>query len=370
MKITCWMNLLTPHWQQTLTRLAALAGEAIDVYADTPGNDADRAQFGWTNEVLAAANVVVHLKPDISLLRDRDWRGSVHLVCNPFNNKTNRKMLNVFDRQGVSYGFQQSLPGLISGPIGRLARNLAYRTVFLPALKRARFILCHGEFCRNYLTKVGVPTARLLDSGYFVQPDPHLLSQIASRPPAADAARFVFLGQFIERKQVIPLTQALRTSGPNQPWTLDFIGTGAQRDELAGLIWRVGVRVLPPIGYADVVPTLSRYDCLVLPSRADEWAVVINEAIHAGCAVICTDQCGGADLVRHGACGVVVGDAASCAQAMTDLAGDLPRLNRYRDAARQLSPRIDSTHGAHYLWSVIQHATGHGPRPVPPWITP
>ncbi len=369
MKITCWMTVITPHWQHTLTRLAELAGEPVELYADTPDNDATRAQFGWNSEVLGAANVVVHAKPAIAVLRTRDWRGSFHLVCNPFNNPINRKLTDVFDQQGALYGFQQSRPGLISGFLGRMARALAYRLLFLPSLKRAQFILCHGEFCRTYLQAVGVPPARLFDSGYFVQPEPVVLSQIALRPPAAGAARFAYLGQFIERKQVLPLAHALRRSGMDQNWTLDFIGTGAQRDELAGLLWRDGVRVLPPIGYADVVATLSHYDCLVLPSRADEWAVVINEAIHAGCAVICTDQCGAADLVRHGGCGLVVRDAAGCAKALTDLAGDLPRLNRYREAAQRLSPLINSASGARYLWAVIQHATGKGPRPAPPWIT-
>ena len=38
-------------------------------------------------------------------------------------------------------------------------------------------------------------------------------------------------------------------------------------------------------------------DCLVLPSRYDGWGAVISEALMVGTPVICSDNCGAANVV-------------------------------------------------------------------------
>jgi len=307
----------------------------------------------------------VRPKPDVAFVASMDMRDQFHIICNPFNNPFNRTLLPYLDRLGSFYGFQQSLPGLMSGRIGRLARAVAFRTVFRPALRRARFILCHGSFCRTYLQACGAPTERMFDSGYFVDPPDDL------RPAGnttGQPLKAVYVGQFIERKQILPFVAALPASAA-AGWTLDLIGAGPQESSLRTLVAGRPCRVLPIVPYHQVMPTLSAYEVLVLPSRADEWGVVVNEAIHAGCAVITTEQCGSADLVRHGGCGVVVADARDCAEALVALAADRPRLERYRIAARELGPRITARSGADYLAAIVRHLSSEGPRPIPPWMS-
>jgi glycosyltransferase involved in cell wall biosynthesis len=124
------------------------------------------------------------------------------------------------------------------------------------------------------------------------------------------------------------------------------------------------------VNYADVIPFLRQYDILVLPSRADEWAVVVNEAIHAGCAVIVTDKCGAADLVKHGQCGMVVKGWAGCIEALAKVAVSPSLLMRWQAAAERLSPLITPVSGAKYLAGVIAGAqAGQITREVKaPWL--
>jgi glycosyltransferase involved in cell wall biosynthesis len=63
-----------------------------------------------------------------------------------------------------------------------------------------------------------------------------------------------------------------------------------------------------------VSATYRNCDVLVLPSDFEPWAVVINEALAAGLAVVASDRVGAAaDLVRHGVNGMIFphGDAAA-----------------------------------------------------------
>lgn len=361
-----WMDVLTPHWHTTLGHLAHILQTPVSILATQTAVAADRSLLGWAANAADDARVEVRAKPAPLELANQDWRNHLHVVCNPFNNRVNRALLRVLDQQGALYGLQQSRPGLMSGTLGRVARAIAFRTVFRQALLRARFVLCHGSFCRTYLRGCGVAEDRLFDSGYFVEP-PAVLRLDDGPSDPLKPVRAVYLGQFIARKQVLPFARSLPQSDGHD-WTLDLIGAGPQESQLRVLLSGRPCRLLPLVPYQQVMPTLTAYEVLVLPSRADEWGVVINEAIHAGCAVITTEQCGAADLVRNGGCGMVVADAPACARALVKLARDRPRLNRYRAAARAMSTRITATSGAGYLASLFRHVSAGGPRPLPPWM--
>ena len=75
-------------------------------------------------------------------------------------------------------------------------------------------------------------------------------------------------------------------------------------------------------------------DVMVLPSEYEPWALVVNEAMAAGCPVVASDVVGAAwDMVADGVCGRLFpsGDLAALTGALRDVT-DPARFESYRDA--------------------------------------
>ena len=48
---------------------------------------------------------------------------------------------------------------------------------------------------------------------------------------------------------------------------------------------------------AEAVAEIARHDLFLLPSRFDGWGAVVNEALMCGVPVVCSDNCGAAELL-------------------------------------------------------------------------
>ena len=111
--------------------------------------------------------------------------------------------------------------------------------------------------------------------------------------------KFLYLGQYIERKGIFPLLDAIEML-PTASYTLDFVGSGELREEIAEFCRnRKDVRLLGFIEPRDLPLLISEYDVLVAPSLHDGWAVVIAEALISGLPVISSPYAGAAvDLIK------------------------------------------------------------------------
>jgi 1,2-diacylglycerol 3-alpha-glucosyltransferase len=118
---------------------------------------------------------------------------------------------------------------------------------------------------------------------------------------------FLASARFITRKNLIGLVNAFakyRTKVPN-PWRLVLLGDGEQRPEIESRIGALGLGdEVTLAGFCSMEETLSYYaraKVLVHASLADQWGLVVNEAMAAGLPVIVSNQSGCAeDLVVHG----------------------------------------------------------------------
>jgi glycosyltransferase involved in cell wall biosynthesis len=349
-KLFFWCDTVTPHWLHTLSWLSLELNGEVHVYADSMEQLGERRVLGW-GDFGEFKGVFIHDKKTISSGGIDDFVQGYNLILNPFNNKFHKKLVAEFASSGIRYGLQQSMPGLIATRLGRVLRRMGYGLIFGRLLDKAGYVLCHGEMCRDYLVNAGADSGKLFPSGYFVPRYEGLPERLPRK--AGDNVRAIYLGQFIERKAILPLAKAAIKKLKGRNVVLDFAGTGSQKEQLLDLYQNGPGVVLPPVVYSEVIPFLRQYDVLVLPSRADEWAVVVNEAIHAGCAVIVTDKCGAADLVNHGQCGVVVSGFSGCIDSLIDLIEKPQLLTRYQAAAERLSPLITPEAGARYLARII-----------------
>ncbi len=220
--------------------------------------------------------------------------------------------------------------------VAQAARGVGARTVSMvdntgwpSPLRRRLFRLAHpltlgrlfdrylvpGERSRRYLRAGGVAAGRIWTGLYAAsRPEP------VSRDPWPD--RFVFVGQYVERKGVADLLEAFARVGGD--WQLQLCGDGP----LKPLVEAAAARDprIEDLGFVQperLRRVLAGAGALVLPSHVDHWGVALLDAAAAGLPLVASTACGAADdLVEEGVNGLLVppGDAAALATALEGLA--------------------------------------------------
>ena len=159
--------------------------------------------------------------------------------------------------------------------------------------------------------------------------------------PRARAARsgadtvLVFVGSGFARKGLDTVLAAMARSHLR----LKLLVVGADRElrryaALAEAL-KIGEHVTFAGGVHDVRPHYAVADALVLPTLYDPFPNVVLEAMAMGLPAIVSDQCGAAELVKHGESGWIVSpqDVPALAETLDGLE-DRPRLVRIGAAAR------------------------------------
>ena len=124
-------------------------------------------------------------------------------------------------------------------------------------------------------------------------------SQLA---PSNIANRCLYLGQLIERKNIMSLLQALLIPGA-EGVELDIVGTGEMEQMIQrrivehGLGSRVQVHGSQP--YENLPTIFSLHSTLVLASSEEVWGLVLNEALAAGLHVVVSSEVGAARSIAN-----------------------------------------------------------------------
>ena len=103
--------------------------------------------------------------------------------------------------------------------------------------------------------------------------------------------RLLFVGLLVERKGLVPFLETLRLWGERHPADrVEFrlAGDGPQREALERMEMpsNIKLRFLGSVPYDQLPALYSESDVSVLPTFADEWGVVVNEAMSAGLPVL------------------------------------------------------------------------------------
>jgi len=181
--------------------------------------------------------------------------------------------------------------------------------------------LVGGTAQRSYLEQLGFSPSGIF-RGYNVVDSRHFQEgaeraranpgSYAHLPGLADRTPFFLAsGRMIHRKNFVRLLNAYsqyRTSLDN-PWRLVIVGDGPRRDALVKLIRSARIDGVTLAGFRTYDEMPAYYglaSALVHPAVADQWALVVNEAMAAGLPVAVSSGCGCAsDLVRNGENGFV-----------------------------------------------------------------
>ena len=155
--------------------------------------------------------------------------------------------------------------------------------------------------------------------------------------------RIIFSGRLVAIKRVDLLIDAfIQISEERHQWDLVIVGDGPLNADLAS---RLPDRLMHRVHWVGFIGTPERMaplyrlsDVLVVPSKREAWALVINEAACAGLAIVCSDVVGACpELVQDGVNGRIFrsGDLTSLVDALLN-ATDESNLERYKAASTEI----------------------------------
>lgn len=166
-------------------------------------------------------------------------------------------------------------------------------------MRGARGVLTAGAESSAAVRHLGVPTSRIVQG--FNTVDISRFAEGAARGRAGRSAvragghRFLYVGQFIERKNVSGLLQAFAAMRAPQD-TLTLVGTGPLEAQLRREASDLGVgepvRFTGRLEGEALIAAYAAADTLVLPSLAEVWGLVVNEGLAAGLHAVVSDRCG------------------------------------------------------------------------------
>lgn len=167
---------------------------------------------------------------------------------------------------------------------GRL-RNMLRRLL----LRWADAISYNGPSCLEYLRRFPVKEEKLFHFPYACSEQFRYTGPIERE--SAASRKLICIGQLIERKGVQPLLTGLAQYCRNQPdriVQLDLVGKGNQEESLKAISLpsNLQVRFLGHLDYQAMAQAMEQNGVLVFPTLADEWGLVVNEALAAGMPVI------------------------------------------------------------------------------------
>jgi len=114
------------------------------------------------------------------------------------------------------------------------------------------------------------------------------LGRFKKKEPSEGDLKFVFLGQYINRKGVLELVNSFKDL-PKNNTSLTLAGGGVLSEQINTLISsEQNIKNVGYLDYSDIPSFLAEYDVFILPSKHDGWGVVIAEAMAAGLFILGT----------------------------------------------------------------------------------
>jgi glycosyltransferase involved in cell wall biosynthesis len=211
--------------------------------------------------------------------------------------------------------------------LGAAAFRLKYRGYF-------DAMLVPGKQGRRLMRWFGLPPARIRCGMYGAD-----AAIFGGGPPlSARPQTFLYVGQFIARKDVLGVSEAFLGFAARHPgWRLHLIGGGEQRD----LIPR-DPRILVEdfVQPEQLAARLHAARFFVLPSVLEAWGLVVHEAALCGCGLLLSSRVGSADDLCTPANGIRfrAGDRGSLECALAEAASfDAQRLGVAEAESRRLA---------------------------------
>ena len=222
-------------------------------------------------------------------------------------------------------------------------KTFAKRQVYNWWMPRVAGIMSMGEYGDQFFIKYGANPSRIYRVPYT--PDYEQFASCDERTKAEFCKRFkldsgrrrmIYSGRLAPVKRVDLLVDAFAAIAHQRPdWDLLIAGDGVQSESLRERIPAALRQRVTWTGFLEREELIAAYHSahvLVLPSDYEPWAVVIQEAMAAGLAIVATDVVGAAhELVEDRVDGRIfpAGNLQVLTEALSDVT-DHDSLARYR----------------------------------------
>lgn len=330
--ILIFQNYYTPARDALFREVVAQGQELVVLYAHLPTDEGRR--WAEPGDVPYRSVQMPHLrlgKTVVFWVPREFWRWAGPVLATD-NNPTNVAMIAwclLFRLLGARLGmWVEHIPDVFKGRAKLLYQRGCTR--LLCALSQQ--VVAFSAMTETYLRGLVSPTKvmRMIQATPLEVPVPRARD-------ATRLTRFGYLGSAVERKNVEALLGAFATLDQTE-LTLHFAG-------FERVDFHAGEACVDPRihhhGYVDGAAReafFAAIDVLVLPSLADPWGFVVNEALARGALAIVTDRCGSAEMVERidpaMICDVTPADIARAMARTAALAPD--RVVDLRERARSV----------------------------------
>ena len=190
------------------------------------------------------------------------------------------------------------IPGWVRMLVPRY-RRMARRFVRLLRDDPKCWYLPIGPWAKRDMLWLGVPAAKMLDWGDFVEPsEVGVDDRCRCRMERHSPLRLLYIGRLLRLKHVetvVRSLEVLRSGGLDVRLTI--VGNGPERDALGRLVKKLGlgdwVEFRPAVKMEEVREVMRQHDFLVFASNAMEgWGCVVQEALTEGVPVVGTYEAG------------------------------------------------------------------------------
>ena len=150
-------------------------------------------------------------------------------------------------------------------------------------------VVVNGESGARYIRSFGIPSEKIFFAPYTTQISTFDCVSLPRTP--SQVYRLLYVGQLVERKGVVPFLSTLsRWAEAHPERSLEFwlVGDGPLRTNLEQLVLppNISLRFLGNVAYKDLSQIYAQAGILVFPTLADEWGLVVNEAMATGLPVL------------------------------------------------------------------------------------
>ncbi len=238
--------------------------------------------------------------------------------------------------------------------------------------------LVAGSDSTRYLTNLGFESARIFD-GYDVVDNAHFAraaAEAGARPRPEALAKlgerpfFLASNRFIERKNLDLLLRAFARyeREVQDPWGLVLLGDGEARPRLEDMATSLNIEGLAMPGWIrpdELGAYYGHASAFVHPALADQWALVVNEAMAARLPIVVSRGTGcAADLVREGVNGYAFDswDEDGLVRCLTRLSASAAVAQEMGLRGRDMISEWDLDRFAHHLFGAAEVATDLAPR--------
>lgn len=304
MRIVFWSNFLSPHTLPFVIKLKEDKRVDDVVFVAAINADEEHKEMGWNNRDFPGIDTIrTYISPTDSQIDqicgerpDDSWHifpGFGDPLVSPLYQKSLKYDLRqvVMSERPMTYacGVDYAKPLWL--------HRLRFFLKFRKYAKQTQMVFAMGSDAVTYFKSVFDCPVQNFGYCTFRQESQNV------DVPSDSPLRCCFVGSLSRRKNPLTILKALHYLHRNRhEIEMTFIGDGSERQKMEHYISDKNMQGIEILGFKDnseIPKLLTNYDVLILPSIHDGWGAVVNEAMQAGCFVVCSDNCGAKDLLDN-----------------------------------------------------------------------